>query len=243
MILLPAIDIRDGRCVRLVQGDYAQETVYDEEPVSVAKRYEAEGGEWLHVVDLDAALEGVPRNRAVVEEVIRSVGIPVQCSGGIRSADAIAWARDAGAARVVLGTQALRDPAFVEQAVADARKMIAVGLDVRGTRLQARGWTEDAGDLNETLSRLDAVGVARYVVTDVAKDGMLQGPNLDLLKAVMSETSAAVVASGGVSSLKDLSDLAATGVEASIIGKALYAGAFTLPDALEVSRGGTGDGR
>lgn len=243
MILLPAIDIRDGRCVRLVQGDYAKETVYDEEPVSVAKRYEAEGAEWLHVVDLDAALEGVPRNRAVVEEVIKSVGTPVQCSGGIRSADAIAWARAAGAARVVLGTQALLDPAFVEQAVADAREMIAVGLDVRGSRLQARGWTEDAGDLNETLARLDAAGVARYVVTDVAKDGMLQGPNLDLLKAVMSETSAAVVASGGVSSLKDLSDLAATGVEACIIGKALYAGAFTLPEALDGSKGGSGDGR
>jgi len=232
MILLPAIDIRDGRCVRLVQGDYAKETVYDEEPVSVAKRYEAEGAEWLHVVDLDAALKGEPRNRAVVEEVIKSVGIPVQCSGGIRSADAIAWARAAGAARVVLGTQALLDPAFVEQAVADGREMIAVGLDVRGTRLQARGWTEDAGDLNETLARLDAAGVARYVVTDVAKDGMLQGPNLDLLKTVMSETSAAVVASGGVSSLKDLSDLAATGVEACIIGKALYAGAFTVQEAL-----------
>lgn len=232
MILLPAIDIRDGRCVRLVQGDYAQETVYDEEPVSVAKRYEAEGAEWLHVVDLDAALEGVPRNRAVVEEVIKSVGIPVQCSGGIRSAGAIAWAHGAGAARVVLGTQALLDPAFVEQAVAGAREMIAVGLDVRGTRLQARGWTEDAGDLNETLTRLDTAGVQRYVVTDVAKDGMLQGPNLELLKAVMNETSAAVVASGGVSSLKDLSDLAATGVEACIIGKALYAGAFTLPEAL-----------
>jgi len=237
MILLPAIDIRDGRCVRLVQGDYAKETVYDEEPVSVAKRYEAEGAEWLHIVDLDAALEGVPRNRAVVEEVIRSVGIPVQCSGGIRSADAIAWARAAGAARVVLGTQALLDPAFVEQAVAEAREMIAVGLDVRGTRLQARGWTEDAGDLKETLVRLDAAGVARYVVTDVAKDGMLQGPNLDLLKAVMTKTRAAVVASGGVSSLNDLTALAATGVEACIIGKALYAGAFTLPEALALSRG------
>ena len=237
MILLPAIDIRDGRCVRLVQGDYAQETVYDEEPVSVAKRYEAEGAEWLHVVDLDAALKGEPRNRAVVEEVIKSVGIPVQTSGGIRSAEVIAWARGAGAARVVLGTQALLDPAFVEQAVEDAREMIAVGLDVRGSRLQARGWTEDAGDLNETLSRLDAAGVARFVVTDVAKDGMLQGPNLDLLKAVMNETKGAVVASGGVSSLKDLTDLAATGVEACIIGKALYAGAFALPEALDVARG------
>jgi phosphoribosylanthranilate isomerase len=235
MILLPAIDIRDGRCVRLVQGDYAQETVYDEEPVAVAKRYEAEGAEWLHVVDLDAALLGEARNRGVVEEVIRSVCIPVQCSGGIRTADAIAWARGAGAARVVLGTQALLDPSFVEQAVADAREMIAVGLDVRGTRLQARGWTEDAGDLSETLARLDASGVQRFVVTDVAKDGMLQGPNLDLLKTVMNETRAAIVASGGVSSVQDLRDLAGIGVEACIIGKALYAGAFTLPEALAFS--------
>jgi phosphoribosylanthranilate isomerase len=237
MILLPAIDIRDGRCVRLVQGDYAQETVYDEEPVSVAKRYEAEGAEWLHVVDLDAALEGIPRNRAVVEDVIRSIGIPVQCSGGIRSADAIAWARAAGAARVVLGTQALLDPRFAEQAVADAAEMIAVGLDVRGDRLQARGWTEDAGELYETLTRLDGAGVARYVVTDVAKDGMLKGPNRELLEAVMQRTPAPIVASGGVSSLEDLRALDALGVEGCIIGKALYAGAFTLPEALDATRG------
>ncbi|MGZ4213991.1 MAG: 1-(5-phosphoribosyl)-5-[(5-phosphoribosylamino)methylideneamino]imidazole-4-carboxamide isomerase [Actinomycetota bacterium] len=236
MILLPAIDIRDGRCVRLVQGDYARETVYDEEPIAVAKRYEADGAEWLHVVDLDAALEGVPRNRAVVEEVIRSVGIPVQCSGGIRSADALAWARASGAARVVLGTQALLDPSFVEHAVAEHGEMIAVGLDVRGGRLQARGWTEDAGELYETLSRLDGAGVARYVVTDVAKDGMLQGPNTALLAAVMERTRAKIVASGGVSSLDDLRALTALDVEGCIIGKALYAGAFTLPEALEAAR-------
>ena len=243
MILLPAIDIRDGRCVRLVQGDYARETVYDEEPVSVAKRFEAEGAEWLHVVDLDAALDGIPRNRAVIEEVIRSVGISVQCSGGIRSADAIVWASHAGAARVVLGTQALLDPKFVEEAVGGAGEMIAVGLDVRGERLQARGWTEDAGDLHDVLARLDRAGVSRYVVTDVAKDGMLQGPNLELLKTVTTYTSAKIVASGGVATLDDLRDLAALGVEACIIGKALYAGAFTLPEALDASRGGGRDGR
>jgi phosphoribosylanthranilate isomerase len=167
----------------------------------------------------------------------------VQCSGGIRSADAISWARAAGAARVVLGTQALLDPHFVEQAVTDAGEMIAVGLDVRGERLQARGWTEDAGELFETLSRLDGAGVTRYVVTDVAKDGMLKGPNRDLLKAVMGRTTAAVVASGGVSSVADLRDLVAIGVEACIIGKALYAGAFTLPEALVASKGGGHDGR
>jgi 1-(5-phosphoribosyl)-5-[(5-phosphoribosylamino)methylideneamino] imidazole-4-carboxamide isomerase/N-(5'phosphoribosyl)anthranilate isomerase len=236
MILLPAIDIRDGRCVRLAQGDYARETVYEEEPTAVAKRYETEGAEWLHVVDLDAALEGMPRNRDVVADVIASVGIPVQCSGGIRSSDAIAWARAAGAARVVLGTQALLDPPFVEQAVADDGEMVAVGLDVRGDRLQARGWTEDAGELYQTLARLDGAGVARYVVTDVAKDGMLQGPNTDLLEAVMSRTRAAIVASGGVSSLEDLRVLKEVGVEACIVGKALYSGAFTLTDALEAAQ-------
>jgi len=235
MILLPAIDIRDGRCVRLVQGDYARETVYDEDPVSVAKRYESEGAEWLHVVDLDAALEGIPRNRDVVESVISSVSIPVQCSGGIRSSDALEWARAAGAARVVLGTQALLDASFVPESVSRFGDMVAVGLDVRGTRLQARGWTEDAGELYETLARLDGAGVARYVVTDVAKDGMLQGPNLQLLSAVAQATPAAIVASGGVSSLDDLSALSSLGVESCIIGKALYAGAFTLPEALTVS--------
>src|ERR1700741_5114087 len=141
MILLPAIDIRGGRCVRLVQGDYAKETVYDEEPVSVAKRYESDGAEWLHVVDLDAALEGVPRNRDLVAQVISSVGIPVQCSGGIRDRDAVDAATNAGADRVVVGTAALPDPAFVEDAVAAHGSFLAVGLDVRGETLQARGWT------------------------------------------------------------------------------------------------------
>lgn len=236
MILLPAIDLRDGRCVRLVQGDFAQETVYDDEPVAVAKRYEAEGAEWLHVVDLDAALEGIPRNREVVVEVVRSVGIPVQCSGGIRSPEAIEAALGAGAARVVLGTQALLDPAFVDEAAGRHGERVAVGLDVRGDRLQARGWTEDAGELWGTLGRLDDAGVARFVVTDVARDGMLEGPNLGLLRAVMGRTARPVVASGGVASVEDLRALAAIGVESCIVGKALYAGRFTLPEALAATR-------
>jgi len=236
VILLPAIDIRGGRCVRLVQGDFAQETVYDEEPAEVARAYEAEGAEWLHVVDLDAALEGEPRNREVVAGVIASVSIPVQASGGIRSLEAIQAAVSAGAARVVVGTQALLDPGFVADAVGRFGNEVAVGLDARGDRLQARGWTEDAGDLWETLDRLGAAGVARFVVTDVAKDGMLEGPNTDLLRRVIERTSASVVASGGVSSLEDLRAVAATGAEACIVGKALYAGAFTLPDALAAAR-------
>jgi phosphoribosylanthranilate isomerase len=233
VILLPAIDLRGGRCVRLVQGDFAQETTYDENPIDVAKRYEDEGAQWLHVVDLDAALEGVPGNREIIERVIASCSIPVQCSGGIRSLDAIAWAVDAGAGRVVLGTQALMDPGFVGEAVARHDETIAVGLDVRGDRLQARGWTEDAGELFATMEVLDAFGCSRYVVTDVARDGMLQGPNLQLLQDVMMRTHARIVASGGVSCIEDVRALATLGVESCIIGKALYAGKFTLPEALE----------
>jgi 1-(5-phosphoribosyl)-5-[(5-phosphoribosylamino)methylideneamino] imidazole-4-carboxamide isomerase/N-(5'phosphoribosyl)anthranilate isomerase len=236
MILLPAIDLRGGRCVRLVQGDFGQETTYDENPIDVARRYEDEGAEWLHVVDLDAALEGIARNGEIIERILGTVSIPVQCSGGIRSMEAIQQKVEAGAARVVLGTQALIDPGFAEQAVRGYDETIAVGLDVRGTRLQARGWTEDAGDLYEALARLDAAGATRYVVTDVGRDGMLQGPNIDLLNDVGVRTKAAIVASGGVSSLDDLRALNAAGVEACIVGKALYAGRFTLPEALAAAR-------
>jgi len=235
VIVLPAIDLRDGKCVRLVQGDFGRETVYDEDPVGVAKSFIEAGAEWLHVVDLDAALEGVPRNREVVASVVASSTIPVQVSGGIRDDDAVAGALASGAARVVLGTAALKDHELVKRAVGDHGDAIAVGLDVRGTKLQARGWTEEAGDLWDVLDRLNAVGVARYVVTDVHRDGMMQGPNIDLLVRVMEETEADVVASGGVSSLGDLTALAAIGVEGVIVGKALYAGAFSLVQALAVA--------
>ena len=233
MILLPAVDIRGGKCVRLLQGDFGRETVYDEDPVAVAKRYEAEGADWLHVVDLDAALEGVPRNREIIADLIRSVDIPVQVSGGMRDSESLHLARMAGADRVVLGTAAINDPAFVEDAVARNGSFIAVGLDVRGETLQARGWTQEAGPLWPTLRRLIKAGVERFVVTDVARDGMLEGPNLDLLDLMLKRTNRPVVASGGVSSLDDLRALAEMGVEGCIVGKALYAGRFTLPDALK----------
>jgi 1-(5-phosphoribosyl)-5-[(5-phosphoribosylamino)methylideneamino] imidazole-4-carboxamide isomerase/N-(5'phosphoribosyl)anthranilate isomerase len=235
VILLPAVDVRDGKCVRLVQGDFGRETVYDDDPVAVATRWVAAGAEWLHVVDLDAALEGEPRNREIVARVVDAVVVPVQVSGGIRDEAAVEAALRAGAARVVIGTAALRDPAFVERAVAAHPDDVAVGLDVRGSVLQARGWTEEAGDLWETLKRLEDAGVRRYVVTDVHRDGTLQGPNLELLQNVMASTDAAIVASGGVSSLGDLTSLASIGVEACIVGKALYAGSFTLEQALDVA--------
>jgi 1-(5-phosphoribosyl)-5-[(5-phosphoribosylamino)methylideneamino] imidazole-4-carboxamide isomerase/N-(5'phosphoribosyl)anthranilate isomerase len=235
VILLPAVDIRDGRCVRLSQGDFDRETVYDDDPVAVAKRYESEGAEWLHVVDLDAALQGVPKNRELVADVIRSVEIPVQCSGGIRDAAAVDAAHDAGARRVVIGTAALRDPAFVEETVEKHGDFVAVGLDVRGQTLQARGWTEEAGELWPTLVRLVKNGVQRFIVTDVMRDGMLEGPNLTLLAEVLDYTDRPVVASGGVSSVEDLRRLASIRVEGCIVGKALYAGRFTLPEALQAA--------
>lgn len=233
MILLPAIDLRDGKCVRLSQGDFDRETVYGEDPVEMARSFADAGASWLHVVDLDAALTGEPRNREVVRSVVAAVPqIRVEISGGIRDDEGVAAAIDAGAARIVIGTRALQDPDWVADVARAHPGKVAVGLDVRGTTLQARGWTESAGELDPVLETLSRGGVEAFVVTDVARDGMLTGPNLDLLAHVMARTKATVVASGGVSSLEDLIALAAMGVPECIIGKALYAGAFTLSDAI-----------
>lgn len=236
MILLPAIDLRGGRCVRLTQGRYDKETAYSEDPLAVARGFVADGAEWIHVVDLDAALEGVPRNGDAIRGIVADVPIKVEVSGGIRDEAGVEAALSAGAARIVVGTRALADPAFVERIVAAHGDRVAVGLDVRGTTLQARGWTEEAGELHPTLDRLNEAGCRCYVVTDVARDGMLNGPNLELLADVRARTSATVVASGGVSSLDDLRALRDAGIAEAIVGKALYAGRFTLPDAIEAAR-------
>lgn len=239
MILLPAIDLRDGHAVRLTQGDYALETVYADDPLEVATRFVADGAEWLHVVDLDAALTGEACNAAVIAKIVAAVAIQVEVSGGIRDEAAVSAALDAGAARVVVGTRALADPAFVARIVAAHGARVAIGLDVRGTRLQARGWTEDAGELHPTLASLNEAGVRAVVVTDVARDGMLNGPNLALLDDVRTRTDATVVASGGVGTIADLVALRDAGIAEAIIGKALYAGRFTLPDAIASARGTT----
>ena len=236
MILLPAIDLRGGRCVRLTQGDYDAETAYSDDPLAVARGFVDDGAEWIHVVDLDAALEGVARNGVIIRSIVADVPIRVEISGGIRDEAAVDAALEAGAARIVVGTRALADPVFVERIVAAHGERIAVGLDVRGTTLQARGWTEEAGELHPTLERLDAAGCRCYVVTDVARDGMLNGPNLELLADVCARTSATIVASGGVSSLDDLRALRDGDITEAIVGKALYAGRFTLPAAIEASR-------
>ena len=236
LVLLPAVDVADGQAVRLVQGEAGSETRYGD-PLAAALTWQDAGAEWIHLVDLDAAF-GRGSNRDQLADVVARLDVAVELSGGIRDDVSLEAALATGARRVNLGTAALEDPEWTASVIARHGDAVAVGLDVRGTTLAARGWTQDGGDLWETLARLDAAGCARYVLTDVTKDGTLRGPNLPLLQAVCARTPAPVVASGGISSLADLEALRALvgdGVEAAIVGKALYAGAFTLPQALDVA--------
>jgi phosphoribosyl isomerase A len=237
--LLPAVDVRDGQAVRLVHGESGTETSYGS-PLEAAFAWQRAGAEWLHLVDLDAAF-GTGDNRDLVAEVaesLKELHVKVELSGGIRDDASLAKALATGCTRVNLGTAALESPEWVARVIAEHGDRIAVGLDVKGTTLRGRGWTRDGGDLYETLERLDKEGCARYVVTDIAKDGTLQGPNLELLRNVCAVTDRPVVASGGVSSLDDLravAELVPLGVEGAIVGKALYAKAFTLEEALEAT--------
>jgi len=235
--LLPAVDVKDGRAVRLVQGELSQESIYGS-PLEVALEFEKSGAEWIHLVDLDAAF-GRGENTALLAEVVGRLDIDVELSGGIRDDESLERAIATGCRRVNLGTAALENPEWTSQVISRYGDQIAVGLDVRGHVLAARGWTQEGGDLFETISRLESDGCARYIVTDVTKDGTLQGPNLELLKEVCAVTKKPVVASGGISNLADiaaLSQLRTIGVEGAIVGKALYTGAFTLEQALEVTR-------
>ncbi|MGI8665477.1 MAG: bifunctional 1-(5-phosphoribosyl)-5-((5-phosphoribosylamino)methylideneamino)imidazole-4-carboxamide isomerase/phosphoribosylanthranilate isomerase PriA [Jatrophihabitans sp.] len=233
LVLLPAVDVSGGVAVRLVQGAAGSETSYGS-PLEAALAWQSGGAEWVHLVDLDAAF-GRGSNAELLAEVVGRLDVSVELSGGIRDDDSLAAALATGCGRVNLGTAALESPDWVRAAIARHGERIAVGLDVRGTTLAARGWTSEGGDLYETIARLDEDGCARYVLTDVHRDGTLTGPNLELLRAVCAATDRPVVASGGVSSLADLRALAGLsglGVEGAIVGKALYAGAFTLPEAL-----------
>jgi phosphoribosylformimino-5-aminoimidazole carboxamide ribotide isomerase/phosphoribosylanthranilate isomerase len=235
--LLPAVDVADGQAVRLVQGAAGSETSYGD-PLAAALAWQSAGAEWIHLVDLDAAF-GRGSNAELLAEVVGKLDVRVELSGGIRDDESLHRALATGCERVNLGTAALEAPEWVRAAIAEHGDQIAVGLDVRGTTLSARGWTQDGGELFDVLARLDADGCARYVVTDVHRDGTLTGPNLDLLRSVCAATDKPVVASGGVSSLDDLAALATlvpNGVEGAIVGKALYAGAFTLEAALELTR-------
>jgi 1-(5-phosphoribosyl)-5-[(5-phosphoribosylamino)methylideneamino] imidazole-4-carboxamide isomerase/N-(5'phosphoribosyl)anthranilate isomerase len=231
VILLPAVDVSDGTAVRLVRGEAGTETEYGD-PLAAALAWQEQGAEWVHLVDLDAAF-GRGSNADLLREVVQALDVRVELSGGIRDDASLDAALATGAARVNVGTAALEDPAWVRDAIARVGDRLAVGLDVRGTTLAARGWTKEGGELFDVLARLDADGCARYVVTDVGRDGTMTGPNLDLLRSVTAATTRPVVASGGVATLDDLRALATVpGVEGAIVGKALYAGAFTLPDAL-----------
>ena len=234
--ILPAIDIKDGRAVRLFQGELAKESNYGL-PVEVAKEFSAEGASWIHLVDLDAAF-GFGSNFELIQEVISSVDIKVELSGGIRDDDSLKRALSTGCKRVNLGTAAIENPEWTAKVIGQYGEKIAVGLDVRDHTLATRGWTEQGGNLFEMISKLDAAGCSRYIVTDVTKDGTLTGPNLELLREVCAATSAPVIASGGISALQDLIDLRAMtnlGIEGVIVGKAIYSGAFSLAQALEVS--------
>lgn len=237
LILLPAVDVRGGKAVRLVRGELSAETQYGE-PLEAALAFQDAGADWIHLVDLDAAF-GTGNNQEILREVISKLSLKVELSGGIRDEETLARALATGCERVNLGTAALESPEWTASVISRFGERIAVGLDVRGRTLAARGWTKEGGDLYETLERLDREGCARYVVTDVNKDGTLQGSNVELLKRVCEMTDRPVIASGGVSSLDDLiklRELAADGVEGAIVGKALYAGAFTLEEALRVTR-------
>ncbi len=235
--LLPAVDIADGQAVQLVQGVAGSEKKFGD-PIEAALRWQSAGAEWIHLVDLDAAF-GRGHNRELQAEIVGTLDIQVEMSGGIRDDESLAAAIAAGCRRVNIGTAALEEPEWCAAAIAEYGDRVAVGLDVRGRTLAARGWTREGGDLYEVLARLDAEGCARYVVTDVRRDGTLTGPNVELLEQVCAATDRPVVASGGVSSLDDLRTLARlvpAGVEGAIVGKALYAGAFTLPEALAAAR-------
>ncbi len=236
--LLPAVDVQGGRAVQLVQGIASTEKVFGD-PLEAALRWQADGAEWLHLVDLDAAF-GRGSNAEIIADVVNHMDLNVELSGGIRDDASLERALATGCRRVNVGTAALEDPAWVESIIERYGDRVAIGLDVKGTRLAARGWTREGGDVYETIERMNAAGVARYVVTDVASDGMLTGPNFDLLRAVCERTDAAVVASGGVSTLADIRQLATMthlGVEGAIVGTALYVGNFTLPDALRAAQG------
>jgi phosphoribosylformimino-5-aminoimidazole carboxamide ribotide isomerase/phosphoribosylanthranilate isomerase len=238
LILLPAVDVADGKAVRLTQGEAGTETSYGD-AVDAAEEWMRQGAEWIHLVDLDAAF-GRGDNRSVIRKVVKAVGkkVNIELSGGIRDDATLEQALATGAVRVNLGTAALENPEWTAHMIAEYGDAIAVGLDVRGETLAARGWTKEGGNLFDVLDRLNDCGCARFVVTDVTKDGTMQGPNVELLRSVLENTDHQVIASGGIASLDDIAalrELVPLGLEGAILGKALYAGAFTLGEALDVA--------
>jgi phosphoribosylformimino-5-aminoimidazole carboxamide ribotide isomerase len=237
MIIYPAIDLRDGKAVRLIEGDFAQETVFDANPVDAALRWQDAGAEWLHVVDLDGARSGSTSNEAAVQAIRSSVGIPIELGGGIRSAEAAERYFDMGIDRVILGTAAVEDAGMVGNLVANWGNKVAVGLDARDGKLATDGWLtqSDRTALDVALS-LRQLGVSTFIVTDIHRDGKLQGPNLKMLEQAQFALQFGVIASGGISSLEDVREVATVGVDGAIIGRALYDGRIELADAIAAGR-------
>jgi phosphoribosylformimino-5-aminoimidazole carboxamide ribotide isomerase len=233
MQVIPAIDIRGGRCVRLVQGDYARETVFNDDPVAVARRWEAAGAERIHVVDLDGAREGRQPNWEVVRSIAGAVGCPVQTGGGIRDIETLRTTLEGGVEWVIIGTAAVKDPDFLRAAIEEAAEHVIVGVDVRDDRVGVEGWVEATDlDVIEFAERLAGLGVRRILSTDIARDGVTEGPNVDLYRRLTAATSMAVIASGGVTTLDDITRLAETDVESVVVGRALLAGDIALGDAI-----------
>ncbi len=240
MVILPAIDIIDGKCVRLTQGDYSQQTTYAEDPVQVAKQFVEAGAEWIHVVDLDGAKAGKPVNLDVVERIVKETGADIELGGGIRSLESAHRALECGIARVIFGTRIATDLEFVEKAFRELKHLAVAGVDAKDGIVKVSGWTEgDSVGLYDLLKALDRSGVGRYIVTDIATDGTLAGPNLNMLAQVCDIVSGQVIASGGVSGLSDIQaiiDLQKPNLEGIIVGKAIYEGRATVPEMLSLVR-------
>lgn len=234
MEVIPAIDIRGGKCVRLAQGDYARETVFGDDPLAMARRWAAEGATRIHVVDLDGARDGAQANLAVTRAIVKAVEVPVQTGGGVRTIEVLQAALDAGFDRVALGTAAVTDPTLVPAAVALAGDRVFVSVDARDGRVSLEGWTQDSGlDAVEFIARLRDQGVVRIVYTDILRDGVTDGPNFEAIERLVRTSGMGVIAAGGVGSTADLVRLAECGAEGAIVGRAIYTGEVRLPEAME----------
>ncbi|MBW5448987.1 1-(5-phosphoribosyl)-5-[(5-phosphoribosylamino)methylideneamino]imidazole-4-carboxamide isomerase [Cohnella sp. CFH 77786] len=235
-IIYPAIDIRDGKCVRLVQGDYNRETVYNDDPAAVARDWEAQGGEWIHLVDLDGAKAGHPVNDELIGRIAQAVKVPVQVGGGLRKEEDVDRLLGLGVSRVILGTAAIEDRAFVSRVLAKHGAKIAIGIDARNGLVATRGWLETSEVKAEDLAvQLAAEGAQTFIFTDISRDGMMGGPNVEAIVRLAQVSGRTVIASGGVSRPEDLDRLAAhakDGVGGAIVGKALYTGSISLADAV-----------
>jgi phosphoribosylformimino-5-aminoimidazole carboxamide ribotide isomerase len=235
MLIIPSIDLRGGRTVRLLHGDYAKETVYDADPVRTAVSFQEQGAQVIHVVDLDGAKTGVPENLPMLERIFRAVSVTVEVGGGVRTLETAQRLLDAGAGRVVLGTALVSEPELAERIFAALGDRAVAGIDARGGKAAVAGWIDQSSvDALELARRMQNAGAARVIVTDIARDGALTGPNVEFLSSFIEALSIPVIASGGVSSLGDLSRLAPTGAEGAIVGRALYEGKFTVREAVTI---------